>query len=688
MSMFGWKDSGGGTIFPRQIALELQKRGHEVMVIYSAVQIIEQAPMYSVQEHSEDGVKLIGIHNRPAHFLDDKNPRREINDPNIVAIFKHYFESFQPDLVHYHNFLGLSLGIAEVAALHQLPSYYTPYNFWLLCPTLYLNLPDLSLCQGVNTSGSNCLNCTRASLLGSEYVQRRDTLRDTYLKQIGTCLASSESVRNLMLANGYPSDAIEIIRFGNERSQSIWQAVGIDREPGVSGTIQIGFTGSLVPIKGVHNLVAAVQMLQGDFKLNLYGEGPEEYVAHLKQLDAKGIVNFYGRFSDQEHSRLLGELDLAVVPSVCFDHSPLVIGEFQAARVPVIGARIGGIPDYIQPETGALYEPENISQLAAILQDLINHPEQIEQWQSRIQEPLSFDGYVDLLEARYHQAHLHQAQQQIDQTITRFLHQRGKTVYYQAQTLSPLQATQPPFGLDIWTAQQVQDLQNNQAQDLQTASWITVAQTALQADLQAAGLKAHFLAPWPPQSGSNQAAFELLTDKKLKVLLPVQADSQDWQPLVASWLQHVPEAQDAALILLPWQSEHDVCQDQVQDFLEAFAEEHQIDLEQTGEMLLIDAFDPAQHQLADILAQCEIAVLGPELLKQAVAWQFLQAEQLLAPQLDSALQDYLKAAAIPTELTNCLQALANWQIYQPDQDALQALEQANQMLLKGLLRNV
>ena len=93
MSMFGWKDSGGGTIFPRQIALELQKRGHDVMVVYAAVQIIEQAAMYSIQEHSEDGVQLIGIHNRPAHFLDDKNPRREINDPNVVTIFKHYLNS-------------------------------------------------------------------------------------------------------------------------------------------------------------------------------------------------------------------------------------------------------------------------------------------------------------------------------------------------------------------------------------------------------------------------------------------------------------------------------------------------------------------------------------------------------------------------------------------------------------------
>lgn len=567
MSMFGWRDGGGGTIFPRQLALELVRRGHEVLVISAAVPQIPGAPLYSVQEQIDDGVQWVGIHNRPAFFLDDQNPEREIHDPHILRIFRHYFEQFQPDLVHYHNFLGLSLGIADLAWEAGLPSFYTPYNFWLLCPTLYLNLPNLALCQGVNASGSNCLNCTQAPLSGERYINRRDTLQAHYRERVGTCLATSQSVQTLMVENGYDPGQIDILKLGNERAVKIWQEAGEKRVPAVNSKLRIGFTGAVLPIKGVHTLVEAAQYLHGDFEIVIYGEGPPDYLQQLKAFDRKSCVTFAGRFEDAEHAALLCQLDLGVVPSVCYDHSPLVIGEFQAARVPVVGADIGGIPDYLQAGTGALYPAGDARALAQQLQALIDDPSPILCWQALMTPPLSFADYVEALEQRYTTAIASGREKRRQHSLSQFLKQRRpEWTYYDSQTLLPLTQPQDGCGVDLVASPGMGAVPESV---FQNASWFSVSEPALlsQAQLQLSTLP-HAVLPlkwpglWPKPLG------ELPTEQPFCLLLFLQLGTahcenghcENW---LRAYLQAYTAESEIALVIMPKQGSLEDAQDQL-----------------------------------------------------------------------------------------------------------------------------
>ena len=81
MTAFGWNDSGGGTTVPRLAAKELARRGWEVTVFHAAVKPTASKQPYEVVEWVEDGVRLIGVHNRPHGLFDLGNPDREINDP-------------------------------------------------------------------------------------------------------------------------------------------------------------------------------------------------------------------------------------------------------------------------------------------------------------------------------------------------------------------------------------------------------------------------------------------------------------------------------------------------------------------------------------------------------------------------------------------------------------------------------
>jgi len=404
MTMFGWADSGGGTILPRQIAHELAARGHDVFVLHAATEPLPGEPAYATRTHRDGAITCLGIHNRPTPFLDDKAPARELHDPAVVRLVREAIATFGPEVVHYHNFLGLSAGITEVAAAARVPSLYTPYNFWALCPTLYLTLPDLTVCGGVAPDGHTCVTCTKSAEGGASYVARRDRIRETLVRDVGLCLPTSTSVRDVFVQNGYPAEWLPVLRLGNGRAERIWNAVGRARAPRVSGPLRIGFVGSVIPIKGVHVLVEAARLLRGSFEVHVHGSGPPAYAEAMRRMDPRGVVQWHGAFADDDHARILAGLDVGVVPSICLDHSPLVVDEMQAARLPVLGARIGGIPDYVQPGCSELFPAGDPRALAASLQRWIDAPADVAERARRIQAPPSFGAYVNDLVAHYERA--------------------------------------------------------------------------------------------------------------------------------------------------------------------------------------------------------------------------------------------------------------------------------------------
>ncbi|MFQ5751439.1 MAG: glycosyltransferase, partial [bacterium] len=126
--------------------------------------------------------------------------------------------------------------------------------------------------------------------------------------------------------------------------------------------------------------------------------GTEAYKNRLQQLDKKGLVYFHGRYELEHLPNLLRQVDVTVIPSICEDCAPFVVQESLAARCPVIGSRIGGIPEFIDEcVNGFIFEPGDSSSLTNILHRFIQDPTLLERLQNKIQPPRSFDDYLDLL---------------------------------------------------------------------------------------------------------------------------------------------------------------------------------------------------------------------------------------------------------------------------------------------------
>jgi glycosyltransferase involved in cell wall biosynthesis len=64
----------------------------------------------------------------------------------------------------------------------------------------------------------------------------------------------------------------------------------------------------------------------------------------------------------------------AVIPSECYDNAPMSVYEAFAMGKPVVGSRIGGIPELIEHGVnGLLFEPGNAEDLAENISYLFEH---------------------------------------------------------------------------------------------------------------------------------------------------------------------------------------------------------------------------------------------------------------------------------------------------------------------------
>jgi glycosyltransferase involved in cell wall biosynthesis len=402
MTAFGWNDSGGGTTVPRLAAKELARRGWDVTVFHAAVRATGSGRPYEVHESHEDGVRLIGVHNRAHGLFDIGNPARELDDPPISSAFASALDRFRPDVVHFHNLHNLGASLIDHAAARGLPAYFSTHNYWLICPRAYLLTGQGSMCPGPGDGGGDCARC-----VGSEdtegHQRRLAEIRARAGRGLRAVLAVSNSVRETLLASGYPADLVDVVRQAMPHETEIWEQVGSGREPGRRAEpLTVAFLGSAYPHKGPQLLVEAAQRTRSELRIKILGEVPERFAGFLGALDGRGVVELCGSFQPSEIGSLLRDVDAVALPSLWWDCAPLAAAECRAARVPLIVPRLGGLAEAVTDEVdGLTFAGLDAGDLARQLDRLALEPGLLERLQAAVEPPRAFSAYVDELEAYY-----------------------------------------------------------------------------------------------------------------------------------------------------------------------------------------------------------------------------------------------------------------------------------------------
>ena len=401
MTSFGWNDAGGGTTVPRLAAKELARRGWEVTVFHAAVGDWPPGSPYNVREWEEDGVRLIGVYNRPHGLWDLGNPWRELDDPPISAAWEATLDRVRPDVVHYFNLNNLGASLINRTAARGIPAYFSPNNYWLVCPRGYLIRANLEMCAGPR-DGGDCAACVGSADVDG-HRRRLGEIRSRAEAGLNAILSVSHSVRRTLLASGYPADLVDVVRQTMPHESEIWEQVGRDRAVGRIGErLTVAFLGSAYPHKGPQLLIEAAQRCSAQLSVQIYGEVSGRFAEELRALDVRGVAEFHGKFEPSEIPVLLASIDAVALPSMWWDCAPLAAFECHAARVPLLVPRLGGLPESIRDGVDGLsFAPNDAADLAVQLDRLALEPGLLERLQVAIEPTRRFSDYIDELEAYY-----------------------------------------------------------------------------------------------------------------------------------------------------------------------------------------------------------------------------------------------------------------------------------------------
>lgn len=272
-------------------------------------------------------------------------------------------EVARPDIAHAHNvYHHLSPSIFTTLKQHNVPVVMTVHDLKLACPA-YKMLVDGHICEQCkggriyNVVANRCIKDS-LPLSGLVFVETAiHRMLGLYRNKVDRFVVPSRFYRDKLIEWGWPAEQLVYIPnfVATDHLKPVYQAQDY-----------FLFAGRLAPEKGLVTLIRAAA--QAGVKLVIAGTGPDE--AGLKALvsELEADVHFAGYVTGERLHRLIGEAKALVLPSEWYENAPVSILEAYALGTPVIGVRIGGIPEMIREgETGLVSEAGNPQELAVQL---------------------------------------------------------------------------------------------------------------------------------------------------------------------------------------------------------------------------------------------------------------------------------------------------------------------------------
>lgn len=363
---------GGAEIIALQQAQALAARGHEVRV-FAGDSSREEAG-YPVRDESYEGLLVRRVSLTRADFQPGGNDLAHLA---VDARFSRQLDEWQPDVVHAHHLLGLSLGIIGIAHRRKIPVYMTMHDHWGFC----LNSTRITRAGRLCNDTTRCAVDCRESIKNGED-QLPVSLRQDYIRW------QLQAVDGFIFPSHYLAQAYQAVGLPASRIHVIANGIAVERfasHPGAGkpvgaggGRLRLLFIGYMGPHKGVPQLLEALATLPGErIQLDFVGDGHAlaEYRQYLATHAPQVSARFWGRLPNAEVVNRLAESDLLVLPSVCPENQPVSITEAMARGLPVIASDIGGIPELVQHQvTGLLARAGSVDDLAAAIRHYLEQP--------------------------------------------------------------------------------------------------------------------------------------------------------------------------------------------------------------------------------------------------------------------------------------------------------------------------
>ena len=359
VNKFHWMKGGSETYY-FELGKLLEEHGHEVAYfsMENEKNIKTGNKEYFVREidmNSKDVTKALNV----------------IYSRENKKIMGKALDEFKPDIVHVNNFQRqLTASIIDAAKERNIPIIYTSHDLQSVCPA------SAMLCQG-----KVCEKCLKSTKL---YCIKNKCIKGSYLKSI---LSTIESIKykkdkvyekfdliispssftgNKIKSGGVNTKIITIPNFVKSN------VIGKHK---VKDGDYIFYFGRLSIEKGILNLLKAFAKQKQGY-LYIAGDGPEKnnIIQYIKENKLEKRVKLLGFLKHDQIEEYIANCSFVVVPSICYENCPYSIIETYAIGKPVVGAKIGGIPELIiEGENGFLYKYDDIEELSKIIKDMYSN---------------------------------------------------------------------------------------------------------------------------------------------------------------------------------------------------------------------------------------------------------------------------------------------------------------------------
>ncbi|MCG6954717.1 MAG: glycosyltransferase family 4 protein [Gemmatimonadetes bacterium] len=173
-----------------------------------------------------------------------------------------------------------------------------------------------------------------------------------------------------------PGTHVEALTNGVETS--VFRRVQPTLPPPAVGRRRLIVPRRLFPKNGVEHFVRALPLLAErlDVEAVLVGDGPERprLEALAGELGVTDHVVFLGARPNAEMPGLLSSAELAVFPSL-MEATSVAALESMACELPVAASNVGGLPEIVDAEVGALFRPGDPADLARVVAALLERPD-------------------------------------------------------------------------------------------------------------------------------------------------------------------------------------------------------------------------------------------------------------------------------------------------------------------------
>jgi len=222
---------------------------------------------------------------------------------------------------------------------------------------------------------------------GSDFYRMQVKMETEACMEATAVVTITTALKEEMVRRGVPEDKITVIHNGADPDRFIpaERDNQLEAELGVKGKTVIGYIGSIVDYEGLEYLIEAASLLKqkrSDFKVLIVGDGAvwQDLQVLAKDLSVEDVVLFTGRVPHHEVERYYSLIDIAPYPRkglpVCEMVSPMKPFEAMCMEKAIISSDVHALTEIVNDGvTGLLHEKDNVQELAAKLEILLDSPE-------------------------------------------------------------------------------------------------------------------------------------------------------------------------------------------------------------------------------------------------------------------------------------------------------------------------